>query len=49
VLLRPNATGLAPTAISSRVFTSKLKARLRVRIVLGQAQVGACYLAGLAT
>lgn len=46
VLLRPNASGLAPTVISSRRFTSRIKAGLKVRIVLGTAQVGSGYLAG---
>jgi len=46
VLLRPNTNGLAPTVISSRSFTSRIKAGLKVRIVLGTAQVGSCYLAG---
>jgi len=46
VLLRPNATGVAPTVISSATFKSKVKRRLRVRVVLGQAQVGSCYLTG---
>src|SRR5450830_1640846 len=46
VLLRPNANGLAPTVISSRSFTSRIKAGLKVRIVLGTAHVGSCYLAG---
>ena len=46
VLLRANTTGVAPTVISARVFRSKITRGLRVRVVLGQAQVGACYLAG---
>jgi plastocyanin len=46
VLLRPNSTGVAPTVISSATFKSKVKRRLRVRVVLGQAQVGSCYLIG---
>jgi hypothetical protein len=47
VLLRANTNGLAPTVISSRSFTSRIKAGLKVRIVLGTAQVGSCYLAGM--
>ena len=46
VLLRPNTSGIAPTVISSRRFTSRIKAGRKVRIVLGTAQVGSCYLAG---
>jgi plastocyanin len=46
VLLRANATGVAPTVITAAKFRSSIKAGLRVRAVLGQAQVGACYMAG---
>jgi plastocyanin len=46
VLLRANATGVAPTVITSAKFRSRIKAGLRVRVVLGQTQVGSCYLAG---
>ena len=46
VILRANATGVAPTVISSATFSSRIRARLRVRAVLGQLQVGSCYLAG---
>jgi plastocyanin len=46
VLLRVNATGVAPTVITSARFRSRIKAGLRVRVVLGQTQVGSCYLAG---
>jgi plastocyanin len=46
VLLKANTTGVAPTVISSAKFRSSLRAKLRVRVVLGQAQVGTCYLAG---
>jgi plastocyanin len=46
VLLRANSTGVAPTVITSARFRSSIKPRLRVRVVLGQAQVGSCYLAG---
>lgn len=46
VLLRANATGVAPTVITSVRFRSRIKAGLRVRVVLGQTQVGSCYLAG---
>ena len=46
VLLRANATGVAPTVISSATFRSTVKTGVRVRAVLGRAQVGSCYLAG---
>ncbi len=46
VLLRANRTGVAPTVITSAKFRSRIKAGLRVRVVLGQTQVGSCYLAG---
>ena len=46
VLLQANSTGVAPTVITSANFRSSIRARLRVRMVLGQAQVGSCYLAG---
>ena len=46
VLLRANATGVAPTVITSAAFRSGLKAGVRVRVTLGQKQVGSCYLAG---
>jgi plastocyanin len=47
VLLAANSTGVAPTVISGATFRSTVKAGLRVRIVIGQAQVGSCYLPGL--
>ncbi len=46
VLLRANTTGVAPSVISSAKFHSGIRAGLHVRVVLGQAQVGTCYLAG---
>jgi plastocyanin len=46
VLLRANATGTAPTVISSVSFRSTIKSRLKVRIILPQLQVGSCYLLG---
>jgi plastocyanin len=46
VLLKANSTGVAPTVVSSAKFRAHLRAHLRVRIVLGQRQVGSCYLAG---
>ncbi len=46
VLLRANSTGIAPTVISSVPFRSTIPARLRVRVILPQLQVGSCYLPG---
>jgi len=39
------ATPINPTLVSKGVFRSKLKARLRVRALLTQAQAGGCYVA----
>jgi plastocyanin len=46
VLLRANGTGVAPTVITSAKFRSGIKSGLRVRVLLGQTQVGSCYLSG---
>lgn len=46
VALRAGSTAVAPTLISSARFGAHVKAGLRVRALLGQAQVGSCYLAG---
>ena len=46
VLVRVNSTGIAPTVISPVRFRSSIRARLKIRVVLHQLQVGACYLAG---
>jgi plastocyanin len=46
VLLHANSTGVAPTVISSVTFRSSIRARLKIRVVLPQLQVGTCYLAG---
>jgi len=46
VLLRANKSGVAPTVLTTAAFRSSLKAKLRVRVVLGQKAVGTCYLAG---
>jgi plastocyanin len=46
VLLQANETGVAPTVITSANFRSSIRARLQVRVLLGQMQVGSCYLAG---
>jgi plastocyanin len=46
VLLKANTSGVAPTVVTSAAFRSSIRARQRVRVVLGQKQVGACYIAG---
>src|SRR5205823_13093707 len=46
VTLKANTTGVAPTVITSAKFRSSIRARLRVRVVLGSKQVGPCYAAG---
>jgi len=46
VLLHANSTGVAPTVVTSSVFRSGIRHGLRVRVTLGKAQVGSCYLAG---
>jgi plastocyanin len=45
--LRANSTGVAPTVITSGSFRSSLRSGVRVRVMLSQAQVGSCYLAGI--
>jgi plastocyanin len=47
VRLAANSTGVAPTVITSATFRSTVKHGLRVRVVIGQAQVGSCYLPGV--
>jgi hypothetical protein len=46
VLLRANATGVAPTVISTASFRSSIPARVKIRVILPQLQVGSCYLPG---
>lgn len=46
VLLRANATGVAPTVLSTKTFRATIKTGVHVRAVIGQAQVGTCYLPG---
>jgi plastocyanin len=46
VPLRASSAGPAPSVATTATFRSTLKAKLRVRAVLGRAQVGSCYLAG---
>ncbi|MEP6976697.1 MAG: cupredoxin domain-containing protein [Thermoleophilia bacterium] len=40
-------TGAAPLVVTSASFRAKVKSRLRVRAFMPQAQVGACYVAGI--
>lgn len=47
VTLRTNSSGVAPTIVSSRAFSSLIAVGQRVRTVLGQGQAGTCYLAGV--
>jgi plastocyanin len=47
VLLRANSTGVSPTMLTTASFRSSTRAGVRVRAVLGQAQVGTCYLPGI--
>ncbi len=47
VLLKANSTGVAPTVITGASFRSSIRGGLRVRVTLGQAQVGSCYVPGL--
>jgi plastocyanin len=46
VVLQADATGVAPTVVTSASFRSGIRAKQRVRVTLGARQVGACYLAG---
>lgn len=46
VLLKASSSGTAPTVLTTAKFRSSLKSKVRVRVVLKQTQVGACYLAG---
>ena len=47
VLLKANATGVAPTVATSASFRSGVKSGQRVRMTLGKAQVGSCYASGV--
>jgi hypothetical protein len=42
-------TPINPTSVSTATFRVKLRARLRVRALLTQAQVGTCYAASAST
>ena len=46
VVLRVISTG-SPTIVSGATTRTRVKAGTRLRVVLGQAQVGACYVAGV--
>jgi plastocyanin len=46
VTLRSTTLGVAPTVVSRAAFRSRVKRRLRVRVLMPQAQVGACYAPG---
>jgi plastocyanin len=46
VQLRANATGIAPTVISSVSFRSTVRSLSKIRMILAQAQAGSCYLRG---
>src|SRR5947209_4660832 len=46
VPLKANATGIAPTVVSTASFRSSIRSGLRVRVTLPQAQVGGCYAPG---
>ena len=45
-LLRTNTAGVLPTVITTASFTSAIRTGIRVRAVVGQAQIGSCYLPG---
>ena len=47
VLLKATSTGVAPTVATVGSFRSTLGTGLRVRVVLGQLQVGSCNAPGL--
>lgn len=46
VLLKANTTGVAPTVLTTAKFRSSIKSKVRVRVILEQTQVGACYAPG---
>jgi plastocyanin len=46
-LLRSNTTGVLPSVITTASFTSAIRTGVTVRAVVGQAQVGSCYLPGI--
>ena len=46
VLLKASTSGVAPTVVSTASFRSTVRAKLRIRATLPQAQVGGCYAPG---
>jgi hypothetical protein len=46
-VLRASSTGVAPAVASTASFRSAVKVGLKVRVLINQAQVGTCYLAGV--
>jgi hypothetical protein len=47
VALKASKAGVAPAVVAVASFRSTIKAGLRVRTTMAQAQVGTCYAAGL--
>jgi len=47
VVLRASSTSVAPAVASTASFRSAVKVGLKVRVLINQAQVGTCYLAGV--
>jgi plastocyanin len=45
--LKASTAGVAPTVLSTAAWRSTIKSRLRVRVVMGAAQVGGCYAPGI--
>lgn len=45
--LKASTAGVAPTVLSTAAWRSSIAARVRVRVVMGAAQVGTCYAPGL--
>jgi plastocyanin len=46
VLLKANSAGVAPTVLTTAKFRSSIKSKARVRAILKQTQVSACYAPG---
>jgi plastocyanin len=44
--LKASSTGVPPTVVSAASFRATVKAGVRVRVVMSQAQVGSCYAPG---
>jgi plastocyanin len=47
IALKAGPAATAPTVLSTSAFRSTIKAKLRVRVTMPQAQVGSCYAPGL--